>query len=116
MQLSLKATRPIALLMVGRISGFSLSTKTNQRYNLRVTVTMSGSYDLRKLQKSIKNVTAAMVRSIQCSILSLTAANSGWPGQLVILHRIFSNIKGETQTPEHRESTEQLFSVSYFLV
>lgn len=77
---------------------------------------MSGSYDLLKLQKSIKNVTAAIVRSLQCSILSLAAANSGCPGQLVILHRIFSNIKGETETPEHRESKEYLFSVSYFLV
>ena len=39
-QLSLKATRPIALLMVGRISGFGLSAEINQMYNLRVTLAM----------------------------------------------------------------------------
>lgn len=40
MQLSLKVTSQIALLMMGRISDFGLSAEINQKYNLRVTVAM----------------------------------------------------------------------------
>lgn len=40
MQLPLKVTSPVPLLMMGRISGLGLSAEINQKYNLRVTVTM----------------------------------------------------------------------------
>lgn len=88
-------------------------TEIKQRYHLRVHVTMWGSYDLLKFRKGIKNITAAIFRSIQCSILFLTVANWGRPGesmktrQMVILHRIFSNIKGETQTPLTQNTQSQ---------
>lgn len=103
-QLSLKVTSPIALLMMERISGFGLSAEINQKYHLRVTVAMWRSYDLQKCQKRVKNITVVIVRTMQCSILSFRVANSGWlgeslkAGQMVILHRIFSNIKWEAQT------------------
>lgn len=40
MQLPLKVTSPVPFLMMGRISGLGLSAEINQKYNLRVTVTM----------------------------------------------------------------------------
>lgn len=40
MQLSLKITSPIALLMMGKIADFGLSAEINQKDNLRVTVAM----------------------------------------------------------------------------
>lgn len=125
MQLSLKITSPIALLMMGKIADFGLSAEINQKDNLRVTVAMWRSCDLQKFQKSIKTITVVIVRTIQCSLLSLRAANNGWQGertkagQMVILHRIFSNIKWETQTSVMQNTQSQKSNyfqslISYF--